>query len=338
MKITKGQRRKVRKKSGFRQDLRYSHARRCSALEAGSREGQPSPGAGETVMRIQFLRSLALFAAACIALSGLARAQTTGTPSNRLALVIGQSAYSGDQLQTAANDAAIVAKALASNGFDVTELHELDGTALEAGYRGFLDKARAAPPGAAITVYLAGLGVAAGCDDYLLPVDAHIRSEADIPRIALSMSRVMSDLAQLGPQANVVLLDGARPIPPSITEISLPKGLLPLTPPRATSFGLSAEIHDFEVSPKPGDEGCGDKVTVAAPWVAVTSGYVAPTNNPAALWFRQPTQAEDGPLSAFRSTERRKAKSRGRRRRRITCPASPSLRRCRPTSPRPSDP
>ncbi len=29
--------------------------------------------------------------------------------------------------------------------------------------------------------------------------------------------------------------------------------LIPLDPPAATTFGISAEIHDFEAPPKPGD-------------------------------------------------------------------------------------
>ena len=104
-----------------------------------------------------------------------------------------------------------------------------------------------------MTVYLAGLGVTVGCDDYLLPVDAQIATEADVPRIALSMTKVMRDLAATQSQLRLVMLDGARPVPGSVSAVAFPRGLIPLTPPAATTFGLSAEIHDYESPPKPGD-------------------------------------------------------------------------------------
>ena len=102
-------------------------------------------------------------------------------------------------------------------------------------------------------VYFAGLAVNVGCDDYLLPVDAQIKAPADVPAISLSMTKVMSDLAQTSSQVRIVTLDGARPIPASVSVAPFPKGLIPLDPPNATVFGLSAEIHDFEAPPKPGD-------------------------------------------------------------------------------------
>ena len=147
----------------------------------------------------------------------------------------------------------LVAGALSASGFDVTELHDLGTADLAQQYQAFVAKVAAAPPGAAVTVYLAGLGVTAGCDDYLLPVDAQIATEADVPRIALSMTRVMNDLSQTQSQLRLVMLDGARPVPGSVSAIAFPRGLIPLAPPAATTFGLSAEIHDYESPPKPGD-------------------------------------------------------------------------------------
>ena len=177
-------------------------------------------------------------------------AQPTG---DRFALVIGEAAYSGDALPTAANDAALVAQALGADGFDVAELHDLDTASLAAKYQEFLAKVGAAPKGAAVVVYLSGLGVTVGCDDYLLPVDARIQAPDDVPQIALGMTRVMSDLAQTSTRVRLVMLDGARPIPSSVSAVSFPRGLIPLTPPVATTFGLSAEIHDFESPPNAGD-------------------------------------------------------------------------------------
>ena len=201
------------------------------------------------LMRALKLSALAIAlaaAASCALAQGAA-------PANRLALVVGEAAYSGDALPTASADAALVAGELTGFGFDVTELHDLGAADLAKQYQIFLAKVAAAPPGAAVTVYFAGLGVNVGCDDFLLPIDARIASEADVPPIALSMTRVMSDLAQTQSQLRLVMLDGARPVPGSVSAVSFPRGLIPLHPPAATTFGLSAEIHDYELPPKPGD-------------------------------------------------------------------------------------
>ena len=199
------------------------------------------------------LRIWAMTIALGVAAAATGAAAQSAPPSNRLALVVGEAAYSGDALQTASADAAAIARSLTGNGFDVTELHDLGTADLAQQYQSFVAKVAAAPPGAAVTVYLAGLGVNVGCDDYLLPVDAQIATEADVPRIALSMTRVMRDLAQTQSQLRLVMLDGARPVPGSVSAVAFPRGLIPLTPPAATTFALSAEIHDYESPPKPGD-------------------------------------------------------------------------------------
>ena len=171
----------------------------------------------------------------------------------RLALVIGEANYAGGPLQTVAADATLVAQSLTAEGFDVSEFHDLDHSGLADNTAAFLNKVRAAPPGAAITVYLSGIGAIADCDDVLLPVDAHIASPADVARQGLSMTKLMRDLSATSSLVRLVMLDGARPAPPEVSSVALPRGLLPLHAPHATTFGLSAEIHDFAPSPQPGD-------------------------------------------------------------------------------------
>ena len=177
----------------------------------------------------------ALLVATCLAAPAFAQAPAptlqSAPPANWLALVIGEAGYVGAPLQTAANDAALVAKTLGGAGFDVSELHDIDTSDLASGYQAFLAKVQAAPAGAAVTVDLAGLAVNVGCDDYLLPVDAQIRTASDVPAISLSMTKVMSDLAQTSSQVRVVMLDGARPTPESASAVTFPKGLIPLDPP-----------------------------------------------------------------------------------------------------------
>ncbi len=185
-----------------------------------------------------------------LALPGIAQT----APPNRLALVIGEASYIGDSLQTTANDAALMAQSLRAQGFAVTELHDLDTADLAAQYQAFLAQVRQAPQGVAVSVYLGGLAVTVGCDDYLLPVDAQIHTQSDVPRISLSMTRVMGDLSQISATMNLVMLDGARTIPQSVSSVSFARGLIGLAPPTATTFSLSAEVHDMLPDPQPTDQ------------------------------------------------------------------------------------
>ena len=199
-----------------------------------------------------------------LALPGMAQA----APPNRLALVIGEASYVGDTLQTTANDAALMAQSLRAQGFTVTELHDLNTANLAAQYQAFLAQVRQAPQGVAVSVYLGGLAVTVGCDDYLLPVDAQIHAQSDVPPISLSMTRVMGDLSQISTTMNLVMLDGARPIPQSVSSVNFARGLIGLTPPTATTFSLSAEVHDMLPDPQPTDQ--NDAFAIAFATVSAT--------------------------------------------------------------------
>ena len=199
-------------------------------------------------MKPSFLRRVGM-----AALLGLAATSAHAQSANRLALVIGEANYAGTPLPTAANDAALVSQTLSADGFDVSEFHDLDRAGLQANVAAFLAKVRAAPDGAAVTVYLSGIGASADCDDLLLPVDARIAAAGDVAKIGLSMTKLMRELAATKSAVRLVMLDGARPAPPEVSAVDLPRGLLPLRAPEATTFGLSAEAHDFEAPPKVGD-------------------------------------------------------------------------------------
>ncbi|MGO9743582.1 MAG: caspase family protein, partial [Roseiarcus sp.] len=183
---------------------------------------------------------------------GGATPATAQSAPPRLAFVVGEAAYVGDSLPTVAADAALIAKTLTSEGFDVSENHDLDAKGLASAYQAFLAKVQAAP-GASVMLYLGGLGVTVGCDDYLLPIDAQIHVASDVPPISLSMTHVMADLARTQAQLRIVSFDGSRPVPTSVSTVAFPKGLIPLDVPTATAFALGAEIHDYEAPPQPTD-------------------------------------------------------------------------------------
>ena len=187
--------------------------------------------------------------AAIFAFVSQAPAQTTP----RYALLVGEASYNGDVLQTVTADAAVVAQALRDQGFDVTELHDLATADLGNAWQAFTTKLATAPIGATAAVYLSGLAVQYNCDDYLLPIDAQITQASDVAGIGLSMMRVLSDMSHTRTGARIVLLDGAREIPASVSSVAFPKGLIALPAPAATSFGLSEEVHDIVPTPQPDD-------------------------------------------------------------------------------------
>ena len=199
--------------------------------------------------RASLLRHVICCLAAMCFLVPHAHAQATG----RYAFVVGESAYAGDPLQTVTADAAVVAQSLRDQGFDVTELHDLGAADLGASWQAFTTKLRSTPAGATVAFYGSGLAVQYNCDNWLLPVDAQITQAADVASIGLSMKKVMADLSLTGSAARMIMLDAAREIPQSVSAVPFPKGLIGLSAPAATAFGLSEEPHDIMPQPQPGD-------------------------------------------------------------------------------------
>ncbi|MCC3247398.1 caspase family protein [Methylocystis sp. WRRC1] len=158
---------------------------------------------------MRFFRFLALAFAAVLALAaGQAHAE-----EKRLALVVGEAAYPSKPLSTAANDAGLVAQTLQAAGFDVTGARDLEETALKQAFRDFLDKAAGAGPDAVAFIYFSGYGLQLEGENYLVPIDAAITRDSDIPMRALRVSDYLKPLAASGAKLSIVVLDAARPNP-----------------------------------------------------------------------------------------------------------------------------
>jgi uncharacterized caspase-like protein len=131
----------------------------------------------------------------------------------RLALVIGNGTYVAGALQTAANDAGLVAQTLQAAGFDVAGARDLDGETLRRSFREFVQKVQAAGPNTVVFVYLAGYGVQLSGENYFIPVDAKIARDIDVPVESLRLSDYMRQLSALPVKANIIVLDAARANP-----------------------------------------------------------------------------------------------------------------------------
>lgn len=132
------------------------------------------------------------------------------TGEKRVALVIGNGAYqSVPELQNPLADSKAVAAALKRIGFDVVEGYDMRLEAMRAAvgeYAAKLDGAKVA------FVYYAGHGVAVAGENYLLPTDTVLKSEADLDFRTMNINLVMRQM-QREDRVNVVVLDACRDNP-----------------------------------------------------------------------------------------------------------------------------
>ena len=141
--------------------------------------------------------------------------------ARRVALVIGNAAYrSVSPLANPLNDARLVAKALAASGFDVQLGADLDRKGMETALQEFAHDAMQAD---LAMVYFAGHGLEASGANWLLPVDASIRSFDDVPATAVPFEKVARSLA--GASVKIVALDACRDNP-FAARLTSPSGVV----------------------------------------------------------------------------------------------------------------
>ncbi|WP_457796418.1 caspase family protein [Methylocystis sp. S23] len=190
---------------------------------------------------MQLFRTFLAAAAALIAFAaGAGAASGALAAERRLALVVGESAYGAKPLPTAANDAGLVAQTLQAAGFDVTGARDLEETALKQTFRDFLDKAGEAGPDAVVFVYFSGYGLQLEGENYLVPVDARLARDADIPLRTLRVSDYLKPLAASGAKLGVVVLDVARANPYRLAGQPLAGGLALYEPGGRTLLAYNA--------------------------------------------------------------------------------------------------
>src|SRR5262249_28832484 len=146
-------------------------------------------------------------------------------PERRFALVIGNSEYKAGRLPTAANDAGLIAETLRTAGFDVAGARDLDQDTLRRSIREFLDKVSAAGPQAVSFIYLAGYGLQFEGENYIVPIDATIARDEDIPIEAIRISDFLRPLAGSPGGVKLVVIDAARQHPYTPTGPQLASGL-----------------------------------------------------------------------------------------------------------------
>jgi hypothetical protein len=177
--------------------------------------------------------------AGIIAAAVLSAAIFTGPSAaaeRRLALVIGNDAYPNAPLRNPVNDARAMGKTLGALGFDIMLRTNLTQRGMVEALRDF--GARLGKDGVAV-FYFSGHGMQVKGRNYLIPVDADIRGEDEVPYMSLDMAQVLDKLEVARSRANIVILDACRNNPFVRTFRSTRVGLAQMDAPIGTLIAFA---------------------------------------------------------------------------------------------------
>ena len=164
--------------------------------------------------------------------------------SKRLALVIGNSNYPGNQtLKNPVNDANLMLSTLQKLGFTVITRIEADEQSMEEAIREF---SRKLPYYNVALFYYAGHGVQVDGTNYLIPTDAVLDEKADCKYEAISVDFIIEEFEEYPNNTNIVILDACRNNPFRSWARGSERGFKAITPTNgliisfATSEGATA--------------------------------------------------------------------------------------------------
>jgi uncharacterized caspase-like protein len=128
----------------------------------------------------------------------------------RVALVIGNSAYSSGPLKNPVNDAADMAAMLKKLGFSVTLKKDASLQEMDEAIEAFGNRLKRGGIG---LFYYAGHGVQVNGTNYLLPIGARINKESDVKYQAVDANKILDEMATANNGLNIVMLDACRDNP-----------------------------------------------------------------------------------------------------------------------------
>jgi hypothetical protein len=195
---------------------------------------------------MRWLLALAIMALGVGVDTALAGQRVIGTypAEKRVALVIGNSTYERvGHLPNPSNDAADIAAALRRIGFKVRKEIDLDSAGLRRALRDFGDEASGADMAA---IFFAGHGIEIDKQNYLIPTDARLKTDKDLPLEAIPLDHFVS--AVDGAKGlRLVLVDACRnnPFQASMkmtsAKRSIGRGLARVDPSGGVLVGFAAK-------------------------------------------------------------------------------------------------
>ena len=149
-------------------------------------------------------------------------------------------------LKEPVNDARDVAAELKRDGFSVEVGENLTGDAMRRAFDRLYGRIK---PGSVVLIFFSGFGVQSARQSYLIPVDAQIWTEPDVPPEDRSASEtVLGEINNRGAGVKIALIDASRRNPFERRFRSFSAGLAPVIAPNGTlvmySAALSSVISD----------------------------------------------------------------------------------------------
>jgi hypothetical protein len=155
------------------------------------------------------------------------------SPQKRLALLIGNGQYQNSILANPENDAREMKSILLQYGFDVLEYENLSQSQMKMAMDEFGDKLKNYDVG---LFFYAGHGIQSKGYNYLIPVDANIKSEEQVEYDCVQADRILALMESSGTDVNIIILDACRnnPFERSWTRSANGKGLAFMNAPKGS--------------------------------------------------------------------------------------------------------
>jgi predicted secreted protein len=195
-------------------------------MEAGREENVVCP----LLIDIRFLLILLVF------WSLLASARATAA-EQRLALLIGNSAYKSSPLVNSVNDVRLMEGALKEAGFTVIKAENASIREMRRLVRDFGDKLKSS--GGVGLFYFAGHGVQLRGENFLVSTDSDIRNEDEVPDDSINASMILAKMQDAGNRMNLIILDACRNNPFAARSRSASSGLATMNAPSGSLVAYS---------------------------------------------------------------------------------------------------
>jgi hypothetical protein len=164
---------------------------------------------------------------------------TALSPQRRLALLIGNAAYPDNAaLRNPVNDATDIATALREMGFEVITTTNANRQKMETAIEDFGSRLKNYNLG---FFYYAGHGVQIDGENYLIPIDAKLKSQGEVRYECYPVGRILAKMEEAAIQANVIVLDACRdnPFARSWSRSLVSGGLANINAPQGTFIGFA---------------------------------------------------------------------------------------------------
>ena len=174
---------------------------------------------------------------AWLLLSSVALAQIPVASEPRLALVIGNASYRSSPLANPVNDARLMETALKNAGFQVLKAENANRRDMQRLIRDFGEKLKRS--GGVGLFYFAGHGMQVRGNNYLIPLDADIRSEDEVAFDSIDAQSVLEKMESAGNRVNLLILDACRDNPFIRNSRSAAVGLATMSAPSGSLIAYS---------------------------------------------------------------------------------------------------